>query len=98
MKKRIIWFLVLSAPISYIATRGHELDPETRAKAACRGEIVRRLKDPDSAEFGKSLAVRKDSGVWIVYREVSAKNSFGAVIKSAHTCVVAADFSTVKVQ
>lgn len=98
MKKRIITAILIMSPICYIATQSGTLDPEKRAKAICRGEIVKRLKDPDSAEFGTSLAVRKESGVWVVYREVSAKNSFGAMIKSAHTCIVVADFSSVMVK
>jgi len=98
MKKRLIWALVLSAPITYIVTRGYTLDPEARAKALCRGEIKHQLKDPSSAEFGAVSARKTSAGVWLVYREVTAKNSFGVMLKSAQLCTISPDFSTIKVQ
>lgn len=98
MKTRIILAVALAIPLTYCATRGREIDPPARAKAACRGEIVKRLKDPSSAEFGKSSVSEVGDGLgWRVWREVSAKNSFGAVVKSVQVCDVAPDFTVTRV-
>lgn len=80
-----------------VMTKGRDIAPPDRAKAVCRGEIKKRLKDPDSAEFGQSLAQQNDAGGWIVYRELTAKNSFGATVKSTLVCTLMPDLSVVSV-
>lgn len=98
MKTRIALAAAFVIPAVFLMTRGHEMPPSDRAKAACRGEIKKRLKDPGSAEFGGASVVPNDSGGWRVYREVTAKNSFGVSIKSLIVCEVTRDFNVVSVK
>lgn len=97
MKQRIIWTMVLVSLAVFAFRDAHALTPEKRAKAICRGEILKRLKDPNSAEFGTSVVRQRESGEWLVLREVSAKNSFGALVRSVMTCTISADFERASV-
>jgi len=97
MKYRMLLALVLIVPITYCATKRPELPPEARAKALCRGEIGKRLKDPSSAEYGPATAQQTAAGAWLIYRQVTAKNSFGALIKATMVCSVSPDFEVVTV-
>ncbi|MNF67306.1 hypothetical protein D3C84_491150 [compost metagenome] len=64
-------------------------DLVSTVKASCRAAITSRLKDPDSAKFGDSSAEPDlNKGIWIVTREVTAKNSFNANIRSLYRCNV----------
>lgn len=86
--------------------RGTETEPEisdadklrSNARLICRDEIARRLKDPDSADWGMK------SGTWYatwpasingsdisVAPEFRASNSFGARIISKWDCSLKAD-------
>ena len=71
---------------------------QSNARLICRDEIARRLKDPDSADWGMS------SGTWYatwpasingsdirVAPEFRASNSFGARIVSKWDCSLKAD-------
>jgi len=97
MKRRILSALLFLVPVLYIATRDHTIAPADRAKALCRGQILKQLKDAENAKFGNSAVNQTARGDWVVYREVTANNSFGAAIRSTLVCNIPSDFSTVTV-
>jgi len=96
VKTRVTLTVVLLASLAYCSISKHELAAPDRAKAACRGEIKKRLKDPGSAEFGKAVATQTATGGWLVYRELTARNSFNATVKSVVVCEVTPNFVVVK--
>ena len=98
MKIGIYTIIASSVLLAFAMTREPTVTPETRAKNLCRGEVNKRLKDPEHAKFGRSKVDPNPAGGWIVYREVSARNSFGQMVRATFVCDVSADFSRVSTQ
>ncbi len=58
------------------------------AVALCQVVVKEFLKDSGSASFSNYSAQRSSSGGWISSGTVSAKNSFGAIVKSRYSCTL----------
>lgn len=63
---------------------------EVLAWEACRGEVLGRLREPDSAVFPPaSEAVIEDrEPVWTVAAHVDARNTFGELVRERYECTV----------
>jgi hypothetical protein len=75
-----------------LVDRGPDLGPasELLAWEACRGEVLGRLRDPDTAAFPPqtTASFQDEDPVWTVRAYVDADNSFGELVRERWVCTV----------
>ena len=63
---------------------------EVLAWEACRGEVLGRLREPDSAVFppASEATIEDRDPVWTVAAHVDARNTFGELVRERYVCTV----------
>lgn len=69
---------------------GIEEGSEVLAFEACRGEVLGRLREPDTAVFPPltEASFRDEDPVWTVTAHVDAANTFGELVRERWVCTV----------
>ncbi|MFP4149379.1 MAG: hypothetical protein ACLFUG_08165 [Nitriliruptoraceae bacterium] len=96
-RSRLAWLLgsvltaaLLAAALLVDTDGGIDGGSPVLAWEACRGEVLGRLREPDSAVFPppREASVDEQAPRWTVASTVDARNTFGEVVRERWVCTV----------